>query len=627
MRPLSDWPGDVLARLGFRSTGFESGGFLMKVQRLPERRQIKQADTWDLGSLFPDDQAWEQQFEQYGARIAGYDRFRGRLSESPAVLAECLAFDCELDRQGERLGTYAFLKTAEDQTDSHYQGLLARFQNVATRAGQAASYIRPEILAIAASKLQSWLDAAELAPYRLVLQRIVRFKKHTLGKKEEELLAMQGEMAQSASKAFRQLHDADLKFGLVTNEKGERIELGNSTLMQLLHSPKRSVRRTAFRQYYQQFQAHENTLAATLSGSILTDVYYAKARGYESSLAASLFPDNVPASVYENLIAAVHSQLPAVHRYFDLRRRKMRLKDIHHYDTYVPILSEVSVRHTWNEAVSNVVKALAPLGSEYCAALEQGLKSRWCDRYPNRGKQSGAFSCGTFDADPYILMNYKPEVLEDMFTLAHEAGHSMHSYYSARHQPFQYYNYTIFVAEVASTFNEQLLFQYLLQRVKDDRQRAYLIQREVDSIRATIVRQTMFAEFEKVTHEMAEAGQPLTVQTFKDAYRALLEQYFGPEFALDDELSLECFRIPHFYRGFYVYKYATGLSAAIALSQRVLHGGATELNEYLGFLKGGCSKDPLDLLRDAGVDMSQPEPVETALKQFDTLVAQLDELL
>ncbi len=599
----------------------------MKVKQLPERRQVKPADTWDLSSLCPDDETWEKEFQKFSKRIAGYDQYRGRLSESPAVLAECLAFDCELDRLGERLGTYAFLKTTEDQANSHYQGLLARFQNVATRASQSASYIRPEILAMAASKLQSWLDAKELASYRLVLERIVRFKKHTLGKKEEELLAMQGEMAQSASKAFRQLHDADLKFGLVTNEKGERVELSNSTFLQLLHSPKRSVRRTAFRQYYEQFQGHENTLAATLSGSILTDIYYAKARGYDGSLAAALFPDNVPASVYENLIAAVHRQLPAVHRYFDLRRRKMRLKDIHHYDTYVPILSEVSTRRTWNEAVANVIQALAPLGEEYCRALEQGLKGRWCDRYPNRGKQSGAFSCGTFDGDPYILMNYKPEVLEDMFTLAHEAGHSMHSFYSARHQPFQYYNYTIFVAEVASTFNEQLLFHSLLDRARDDRQRAYLINREVDSIRATIVRQTMFAEFEKITHEMAEAGQPLTVQSFKDVYRKLLEQYFGPDFALDDELSLECFRIPHFYRAFYVYKYATGLSAAIALSQRVLHGGPAELNAYLDFLKGGCSKDPLDLLRDAGVDMTSPEPVETALKHFETLVEELDRLL
>ncbi|TVS20250.1 MAG: oligoendopeptidase F [Planctomycetaceae bacterium] len=599
----------------------------MKVKQLPQRHQVKQADTWDLSSLFSNDQAWEEAFQQYGERIADYDRFRGRLSESPAVLAECLTMDADLDRLAERLGTYAFLKTTEDQTNSHYQGLMARFQNVATRAGQAASFIRPEVLSMAAAKLNAWLDSDDLAPYRLLLQRIIRFKKHTLGKKEEELLAMQGEMAGSAARAFRQLHDADLKFGMVTDDQGERIELSNATFHQLLLSPKRSVRRTAFRQYYEQFQAHQNTLAATLSGSILTDVYYAKARGYESSLAAALFPDNVPASVYENLIAAVHRQLPSVHGYFDLRRRKMKLKDIHHYDTYAPILSEVKVRRTWNQAVTDVVRALEPLGSEYCQVLEQGLKGRWCDRYPNRGKQSGAFSCGTFDGDPYILMNYKPEVLEDTFTLAHEAGHSMHSYYSARHQPFVYYDYTIFVAEVASTFNEQLLFRHLMQRARDDRYRAYLISREIDSIRATIVRQTMFAEFEKITHEMAEAGQPLTVQTFQDAYHGLLQQYFGPDFALDDQLALECFRIPHFYRAFYVYKYATGLAAAIALSQRVLNGGQTELDQYLGFLQAGCSQDPLDLLRDAGVDMSQPEPVETALKHFDTLVQQLDDLL
>jgi oligoendopeptidase F len=423
------------------------------------------------------------------------------------------------------------------------------------------------------------------------------------------------------------LHDADLKFGLVTNEHGDQVELGNATFLQLLHSPQRNVRRAAFGQYYQQFQAHENTLAATLSGSIHNDVYYARARGYDSSLAAALFPDNVPPAVYDNLIQAVRGRLPAVHRYYDLRRRKMRLKDIHHYDTYVPILPQQSVRHTWDEAVQVVLDALQPLGDEYTAALAGGLRGRWCDRYPNRGKQSGAFSSGSFDADPYILMNYKPDVLEDVFTLAHEAGHSMHSYYSARHQPFQYYSYTIFVAEVASTFNEQLLCQHMLQRADDAQQRAYLINREIDSIRATIVRQTMFAEFEKLTHEMAEAGQPLTVRTIKDVYRSLLEQYFGPDFALDDELALECFRIPHFYRAFYVYKYATGLSAAVALSRRVLAGGPQELNDYLSFLQAGCSKDPLDLLRDAGVEMASPVPVETALVHFEQLVAELDQLL
>jgi len=598
-----------------------------KIKKLPARDEVDPADTWDLSSLFADDEAWEAAFRKWERRIPAFARFRGRLGRDAATLAACLKFDCGFDRLGERLGGYAHLKAAEDQSNSRYQAMVARFQNVATRAGQAASYIRPEILAIPAAKMHQLLDAKELQPYRLVLQRILRFKKHTLGKKEEELLAMQGEMAQTASKAFRQLHDADLKFGLVTNERGEQIELGNATFLQLLQSPQRSVRRAAFHQYYQQFQAHENTLAATLSGSIQTDVYYARARGYDSALAAALFPDLVPRGVYDNLIQAVHRRLPAVHAYYDLRRRKMRLKDIHHYDTYVPILTQLTSTRSWDEAVALVIDALQPLGDKYTAALAGGLCGRWCDRYPNRGKQSGAFSSGSYDGAPYILMNYKPEVLEDVFTLAHEAGHSMHSYYSARQQPFQYYGYTIFVAEVASTFNEQLLFQHLLERAGDDPQRAYLINREIDSIRATIVRQTMFAEFEKITHEMAESGQPLTVQTLKEVYRVLLERYFGPDFALDDELSLECFRIPHFYRAFYVYKYATGLSAAIALSRHVLAGGAQELNAYLNFLKAGCSKDPLDLLRDAGVDMARPEPVETALAHFEQLVAELDRLL
>jgi oligoendopeptidase F len=423
------------------------------------------------------------------------------------------------------------------------------------------------------------------------------------------------------------LLDADLKFGLIENEKGERVELSNATFLQLLHAPDRDVRRTAFRQYYQQFQAHENTLAATLCGSIQTDVYYARARGYANALDAALFPDQVPRSVYDNLIDAIHRHLPAVHRYFALRRRRMRLKDLHHYDTYVPILNQLSISRSWDEAVALVVRALAPLGPEYCATLEGGLRGRWCDRYPNRGKQSGAFSSGCYDSAPYILMNYQPDVLENVFTLAHEAGHSLHSYYSARHQPYPYYHYTIFVAEVASTFNEQLLFRFLLDQARDDHARAYLINREIDSIRATIVRQTMFAEFEKVTHEMAESGAPLTVQTFQDTYRRLLEQYFGPDFTLDPELSLECLRIPHFYRAFYVYKYATGLSAAIALSQRVLSGGARELADYLNFLKAGCAKDPLDLLRDAGVDVATPEPIETALVHFGRLVDELDRLL
>lgn len=598
-----------------------------QVIRLPERTEIGTEDTWDLGSLFPDESGWEQSFSEFEQQLDGYQQFQGQLGDSAETLAACLQFDSNLERLGERLGVYAFLLTTQDQADSHYQGMYGRFQNLGTRASQASSFIRPEILAIDSARMDELLEAEVLQPFRLALERMVRFRPHTLGHQEEKLLAMQGEMAQTAAKAFRQLHDADLKFGLVENEHGEQVELSNATFSQFLISPQRSVRQAAFHQYYEQFAAHENTLAATLSGSILKDVYYAQARDYDSALDAALFPDNMPQTVYDNLIASVRSNLPAVHHYYDVRRRKMGLDEIHHYDTYVPILSEITTHHSWDQAVELVITSLQRLGSDYIEALEKGLLGRWCDRYPNQGKQSGAFSCGSYDGDPYILMNYQPEVLNDVFTLTHEAGHSMHSYLSSQHQPFEYYDYTIFVAEVASTFNEQLLTAHMLELAKDDQQRAYLINRELDAIRGTIIRQTMFAEFEKTTHEIAQQGEPLTVQVFKDVYLKLLQDYFGPDFVLDEDLPLECFRIPHFYRAFYVYKYATGLSAAIALSQRVLQGGAQELSDYIGFLQGGCSRDPLDLLRNAGVDMEQPQAVDTALSHFGQLVGELDKLL
>ena len=593
----------------------------------PKRSEVPEGDTWDLASLFPSDASWLEVLAEFEKEIAGFAQFNGRLGESAAVLAQCLAFDVKLDRLGERLGTYAFLKTTEDQGNSHYQGFVARYQNLATKAGQAASFIRPEILSIPAERMSAMMNEEILKPYALVLERINRYRKHTLSQPEENLLAMQGEMAQTASKAFRQLNDADLKFGEIVNENGDSIELTNASFSSFLLSPDREVRKRAFHRYYKQFQAHENTLSATLAGSIHGDVYYAKARNYQSARESSLFADNVPLSVYDNLITAVRNRLPEVHSYFDMRRRKMGLAEIHHYDTYVPVLAAQQSHHTWDEAVSVVLKSLEPLGPEYGRTLEKGLRGRWSDRYPNQGKQSGAFSCGTYDADPFILMNFKPNVLNDVFTLTHEAGHSMHSFYSAANQPFQYYNYTIFVAEVASTFNEQLLAHYMVQNASTKKEKAAILNHEIDSIRATIVRQTMFAEFEKITHEMAESGEPLTVASFKAVYADLLSTYFGPEFVIDEELSLECFRIPHFYRAFYVYKYATGLSAAIALSKRLLEGGKEELDAYLGFLKGGCSQDPLDLLKGAGVDMTKPEPVEVALIQFGQLVKQLDELV
>lgn len=600
---------------------------MSEVVRLPQRSEVKESDTWDLAKLFENDDAWEVGFQKFDAMISGYAPFQGTLSDSPAQLRACLDFDSELSQLAERLGSYAFLKSSEDQSNSDYQRMVGRYQNVATRAGEAGSYIRPEILAIDDDKLAAMLDDEALKLYKLSLERLTRYKKFTLGEKEEQLLAMQGEMAGATSKIFRQLHDSDMKFGDITNEKGETFELTTSTFSQFLISPDRNVRKTAFHQFYEQFTAHENCLAATLSGSVQKDVYYAKVRGYESALHKELYTDNVPQAVYDSLIASVRNNLPSLFKYYDLRKRKMGLDEIHHYDTYVPILSDIEVETSWDDAVDVVCKAMTPLGDEYCDAMRKGLEGRWCDRYPNEGKQSGAFSAGSYDGDPYILMNYKPKVFNDVFTLAHEAGHSMHSYFSVKNQPYEYYNYTIFVAEVASTFNEQLLTRHMLANASDDRFKAYLINNEIDSIRATIIRQTMFAEFEKIAHEMAEAGEPLTVDALKSTYGQLLRDYFGPDFAIDEEMKLECLRIPHFYRAFYVYQYATGLSAAIALSTRVVNGGEIELQEYLSFLKGGCSKYPLDLLRDAGVDLEKPEPVDTALKRFAELVDELETLI
>lgn len=599
-----------------------------KTRSLPPRSKVNPRDCWDLASLFADDAAWEKAFTKWSGQIKGYERFKGKLGDSPKALADCLTFDADLDRAGERLGNYAFLRTAEDQGNSDYQRMKGRFQHAATQAAEAASYIRPEIMAIPAATMNKFLGAKELAPWKLALERILRFRPHTLSKKEENLLAMQGQMSQASNQIFRQLNDADLKWPLIRNEKGEMVELGHSSYSAFLYSPKRSVRENAFYTYYTQYEAHKNTIAASLNGSVQRDVYYARARNYPSALESSLFEDNVPRSVYDNLIEAVHANLPAVYRYYDLRKRKMKLKEIHQFDTYVPILAEIQKRNTWDQAVKLVVEGLRPLGSEYCGELQRGLTTgRWCDRYPNAGKQSGAFSSGGYDGQPYILMNYQPDVLDHVFTLAHEAGHSMHSHYSARSQPYQYYSYTIFVAEVASTFNEQLLLNHLLKKSRDKKERAFLLNHAIDEIRGTIIRQTMFAEFEKITHALVESGEPLTVERLRSEYRKLLDLYFGPDFAIDKELELECLRIPHFYRAFYVYKYATGLSAAIALSQRVLNGGEKELADYLGFLKGGCSKFPLDLLRGAGVDMERPEPVSTALERFGTLVGELDELI
>ncbi|MFM1921610.1 MAG: oligoendopeptidase [Candidatus Hydrogenedentota bacterium] len=596
-----------------------------KTQSIPPRSAVKKEDTWDLTKLFKTDSAWEKAYQELEGRIDGFEQFRGKLGASAKNIRACLDFDAEFDKLAEGVAAYANLKFTEDVANAKYQGMCARFTYLATRAGEAASFIAPELQAIPKAKMDAYRASKELQPYAFTLEKLMRYKKHILSQKEERLLAMQGEVAETPSKVFEQLNDADLKFGHITNEEGVKVELTHGSLRSLMESPKRAVRQKAFTQFYEQYESHANTMAAVLSGSVVQDVYRARVRNYPGARQAALYGDNVPVAVYDSLIAAVRGNAETLYRYYDIRKRALKLKEIRAYDMAVPLVKRKKTTIPYDKAVKLICESLAPLGTEYVRALERGMtRDRWVDRYENQGKRSGAFSYGAYGAAPYILMNYKEEVLDSVFTLAHEAGHSMHTWYSQRNQPYQYSHYTIFVAEVASTFNEQLLGKLMRERAKDKTEKAYLLCKEIDEIRGTIIRQTMFAEFEKVTHELAEAGQPLTLEVLRAEYRKLIDAYFGPGVAIDDALELECLRIPHFYSAFYVYKYATGLSAAIALSQQVLNGGKAERDRYLGFLSSGGSKYPLDLLRDAGVDLEKPDAVNAAMARFGELVEQLD---
>ncbi len=594
---------------------------------IKERKDVPTADTWNLKPLYKSDKAWRADFDAWKVDFAKIDAFRGRLGDV-ATLVEFFEFEREFDRKTDRLGVYEFLKSTENVVDPTYQEMKGEFSLAANQASQAASFVRPELLRLPTAAWQKMLADKRLAPWKLKLERILRFKKHSLSAKEEKLLAMVGDVSGASAKTFRVLNDGETKFKPVRDESGERRPLTSESFQIFLHSPKRSVRKEAFANFYDEYEARQNTLAATLEGAIKSDVFYARARGFENSLDAALFSEEIPRAVYTNLTTVVRESLPLLYRYYELRRRLMKLREIRFYDVYVPILSDVAVDYSWRDAVKLIGKALAPLGSEYVETLTKGLTTeRWADKYENVGKESGAFSCPCYDAPPFILMNYKRDIIESVFTLAHEGGHSTHSFYSAKTQPYQYYDYPIFLAEIASTFNEQLLARRLLADAKDDKTRAWIVNRELDAIRATIFRQTMFAEFEEATHRRVENGEPLSARSLRQIYRELLDVYFGPNFVVDDALELECFRIPHFYRGFYVYKYATGLSAAISLAERVLNGGEKERDDYLGFLKAGCSAAPLEILRAAGVDMTSPEPIRDAMKRFETLTDELERLL
>ena len=591
---------------------------------VPTRDQVPVGDTWDLTQLYATSADWQAAFEKVQRDYAGVAQWKDRVGESAATLRAVLEFDKELSLLIERLGHYASLLTSGDSSNAEHLAREAQFENLLTRIGEASAFVAPEIQAIEDATFDAFLKEPPLAEWVITLRKQRRYQPHTLTANEERLLALGSSALRGHGETFSQLTDVDMVFGKVADENGVERELTQSSYSSFLVKRDGATRRRAFQAFYAEFDAHKFTVASTLANSIKADVFTARARNYPSAREAALFSDDMPASVYDNLISTVRANLPALHRYYALRRRLLKLDEIHQYDTYVPIVDNLETDIPWDAACDKVLAALAPLGREYTTTLGAGLRGRWCDRYENKGKRSGAFSSSSFGNPPFILMNYKRDVFAEVYTLAHEAGHSMHTWYAQRAQPFQDYNYPIFLAEVASTFNEELLTHHLLAETTDPRMRAYLINRQIDDIRGTIYRQTMFAEFEKLTHAMEEAGEPLTLESFRTTYRGLLAAYFGPDFAIDSELELECLRIPHFYRAFYVYKYATGLSAAVALAQ-VLGGGDVE--RYLGFLRSGGAKMPLPTLAEAGVDMSQPAPIAAALAVFAQRVEELEALL
>jgi oligoendopeptidase F len=593
---------------------------------IPERKDVRIEDTWDLSALYASDEGWDKALEELKRRTPEVEAFKGTLGESAGHLLACLTTMSELEQLVERLGYYAMLRVSEDVGDSTRQGRYARYVQAASKLEALASYQAPEIQSIPEERINEFLKDPALSEFTIYLNKLLRFRPHILSEAEERLLAMQEEANQTASKTFGSLTDVDLDFGTVETPEGPRA-LSQSSFGSLMEHTDRDVRRRAYLQFYGEYEQHKNTLASLYAGSVQLDVYKARVRNFESARESRLFPDKVPAAVYDNLVKAVHDNLPALHEYYELRKRALGLDELRHYDVRVPLVPELKVRHTYDEAVDVIAAALAPLGDEYVGTLAEGLRGRWVDRYENKGKRSGAFSAGSYHGNPYILMNYKEDVLRDVFTLAHEGGHSMHSWYSVRNNPFQHYNYTIFEAEVASTFNEQLLVKHLREHSDSNDMQTYLVNKQIDDIIGTLYRQTMFAEFEDICHKMVEAEEPLTVDSLRAEYRKLLELYFGPAMVLEDVSDLEGMRVPHFYRAFYVYKYATGISAAITLAERVLSGGKQELDDYFAFLKSGGSRFPIESLRIAGVDMESPDPIETALGVFAERVTELTKLL
>ncbi|NGX60869.1 MAG: Oligoendopeptidase F, plasmid [Chlamydiae bacterium] len=600
-------------------------------EKTKNRKEIDPQDQWNVEALFSSFPDWEGAFTKIAPsssapRWPDLASFRGRLHEGTDALKQALETLFSLSRELEKLHTYAHLRHDEDITHDSHKSSYLRILSLYSDFQQESSWFEPELLALPSETIDSYLQSPSLAPYRFYIEKIVRRRPHTLSAEKEELLAMAGKPIQTAPKAFSALSNADIRFETIEDQEGKPHELSHGLYQLYLRSPDRVLRKNAFKQMHAQFSYHENTLAELLYGQVQAHIFEARTRNYPSSLEAALFGKKIPKEVYSSLIDTVRKGLPSLHRYVSLRKKLLKLPEIHLYDMYVPLVEAADRKIEYAQAEELVIESARPLGEEYQQILQKGLKEqRWVDRYENKHKRSGAYSSGCFDSFPYILMNFRG-TLRDTFTLAHEAGHSMHSYLSHRSQPYHYSHYPIFVAEVASTFNEELLMELLLARTENTQERLYLIHEKIEDIRATFFRQTMFAEFELKIHELVEQNTPLTPTLLSDLYLELNRDYFGEEATLDEEVAIEWARIPHFYYNFYVYQYATGISAALSLAENVLKGTPQARENYFTFLKGGSSLFPIDLLKIAGIDVTVPAPIEATLRKFDSLVSELESL-
>ena len=595
---------------------------------IPARKDIPESDKWDLSSIYKSNEEWEENLKVLPSLTKKVVQYKGRLGESSDVLLEALKALEEAELRMETVYHYASLQHEADEDDSSATDRDGRAMMAYTRMMSDLSFIDPEIQSVDETKLRKWISLPEFKDYKIYIEKLLHFKKYILSEKEERILSLQMQPAQTPYNAFSVLSNVDMNktFGTV-NVCGEERPLTETTWSVFMENQDRKVREEAYKKFYKKFEEHQNTIAALYAGNVNQDVFLMRARGYSSSLEMALFGNKVPVSVYHNLIDCVHKNLVPLHEYYALRKKVLGVDELRHYDVYVPLVKSVETKTSYDEAVEICRKALSPLGTEYTDRLCDGLKNGWVDRYENVGKRSGAFSSGSYIGNPYILLNYKDDVIRDVFTMAHEGGHSMHSWYSVHNNPFMCYDYTIFEAEVASTFNEELVFEYLLKNAETKEMRAYLLSMRAGDILATLYRQTMFAEFELKAHELVEGGTPLTAELLRKIYRELLELYFGPEMHFEQNSDMEGLRIPHFYSSFYVYKYATGISAALALAKRVTEGGTKERGDYFAFLKSGGSRYPIESLRIAGVDMEKTKPVQDACDEFAKVIAELKEIL